>query len=303
MAVLDRGWRRIVTEIGIEFLLDEAVEAFRAAGQQVEGENGDPRSRSSCSSRWPRRRASSTCRRATPSRRIHLGGQHMAFASVYGCPFVREGDDAPRGDDGRLREPRAPVAGLPRARLAGRHDLRAQRQAAGLAPPRHGLRAADAVGQALHGLGDLGPERRGHDRDGGDPLRRARGDRGHAGVAVAHQRQLAAALRRPHAQRAASPTRRPTRPTIITPFLLMGAMSPVSIPATLAQQMAEALAGIALDAAHPPGLPGRLRLVPLEHRHAVGLAVVRHARVGHRPAVHRADRALLRAAVALGRRR
>ena len=73
---------------------------------------------------------------------------------------------------------------------------------AGLAPPRHGLRAADAVGQALHGLGDLGPERRGHDRDGRDPLRRARGDRGHAGVAVAHQRQLAAALRRPHAQRA-----------------------------------------------------------------------------------------------------
>ena len=25
MAVLDRGWRRIATEIGIEFLLDEAV--------------------------------------------------------------------------------------------------------------------------------------------------------------------------------------------------------------------------------------------------------------------------------------
>ena len=39
MAVLDRGWRRIVTEIGIEFLLDEAVEEFRAAGQKVEGEN------------------------------------------------------------------------------------------------------------------------------------------------------------------------------------------------------------------------------------------------------------------------
>ena len=34
---------------------------------------------------------------------------------------------------------------------------------------------------------------------------------------------------------------------MITPFLLMGAMSPVSIPATLAQQMAEALTGIALS--------------------------------------------------------
>ena len=29
----------------------------------------------------------------------------------------------------------------------------------------------------------------------------------------------------------------------MTPFLLMGAMSPVTIPATLVQQIAEALAG------------------------------------------------------------
>ena len=35
------------------------------------------------------------------------------------------------------------------------------------------------------------------------------------------------------------------QPVVITPFLLMGAMSPVSIPAALTQQMAEALAGIA----------------------------------------------------------
>jgi trimethylamine--corrinoid protein Co-methyltransferase len=42
---------------------------------------------------------------------------------------------------------------------------------------------------------------------------------------------------------------------IVTPFLLMGAMSPVSIPATLAQQMAEALAGIALVQLIRPGSP------------------------------------------------
>src|SRR5258705_12702995 len=34
---------------------------------------------------------------------------------------------------------------------------------------------------------------------------------------------------------------------IITPFLLMGAMAPVSIPAAIAQQTAEAFAGIALS--------------------------------------------------------
>jgi trimethylamine---corrinoid protein Co-methyltransferase len=42
---------------------------------------------------------------------------------------------------------------------------------------------------------------------------------------------------------------------IVTPFLLMGAMSPVSIPATLVQQMAEALAGIALTQLIRPGAP------------------------------------------------
>src|SRR5204863_6824351 len=42
---------------------------------------------------------------------------------------------------------------------------------------------------------------------------------------------------------------------IITPFLLMGAMSPVSVPATLAQQVTEALAGIALVQTIRPGCP------------------------------------------------
>jgi trimethylamine--corrinoid protein Co-methyltransferase len=42
---------------------------------------------------------------------------------------------------------------------------------------------------------------------------------------------------------------------VITPFLLMGAMSPVSVPAALAQQVAEALAGIALVQTIRPGCP------------------------------------------------
>jgi trimethylamine--corrinoid protein Co-methyltransferase len=42
---------------------------------------------------------------------------------------------------------------------------------------------------------------------------------------------------------------------VMTPFLLMGAMSPVSIPATLVQQIAEALSGIALCQLVRPGCP------------------------------------------------
>jgi trimethylamine--corrinoid protein Co-methyltransferase len=42
---------------------------------------------------------------------------------------------------------------------------------------------------------------------------------------------------------------------IVTPFLLMGAMAPVSAPAALAQQMTEALAGVALAQLVRPGTP------------------------------------------------
>jgi len=45
------------------------------------------------------------------------------------------------------------------------------------------------------------------------------------------------------------------QPVVLTPFLLMGAMSPVTIPAALVQQLAEAFAGIALAQLIRPGCP------------------------------------------------
>jgi len=45
------------------------------------------------------------------------------------------------------------------------------------------------------------------------------------------------------------------QPVVLTPFLLMGAMSPVTIPAALVQQIAEALSGIALAQLIRPGAP------------------------------------------------
>ena len=38
IAVLDKGWRRIVSEIGVQFAKPEAVELLRKAGQRVDGE-------------------------------------------------------------------------------------------------------------------------------------------------------------------------------------------------------------------------------------------------------------------------
>jgi trimethylamine---corrinoid protein Co-methyltransferase len=45
------------------------------------------------------------------------------------------------------------------------------------------------------------------------------------------------------------------QPCVLTPFILMGAMSPVTIPAALVQQIAEALSGITLAQLVRPGAP------------------------------------------------
>jgi trimethylamine---corrinoid protein Co-methyltransferase len=93
MATLDKGWRRIVSELGVEFLLPEAVEYFRAAGQTVEGENlvkFDPEFILEQVAKAPRE---FDLQARNPAHTVHVGGDHMAFASVYGCPFVRVGDE------------------------------------------------------------------------------------------------------------------------------------------------------------------------------------------------------------------
>ncbi|HEY1596276.1 MAG TPA: trimethylamine methyltransferase family protein, partial [Thermoleophilaceae bacterium] len=91
MAVLDRGWRRIVTEIGVEFLLDEALEEFRKAGQKVDGQKVvlDPDFLLEQVAKAPRE---FDLQARNPEKSVHIGGDNMMFASVYGCPFVREGD-------------------------------------------------------------------------------------------------------------------------------------------------------------------------------------------------------------------
>ena len=37
MATLETGWRRLMTEIGVEFMDERALDLFRQAGQKVEG--------------------------------------------------------------------------------------------------------------------------------------------------------------------------------------------------------------------------------------------------------------------------
>ena len=51
--------------------------------------------------------------------------------------------------------------------------------------------------------------------------------------------------------------------TIISPFILAGAMSPVSVAGTLTQILAEAMSGIAFAQALKPGSPVFLAVLPV----------------------------------------
>ena len=78
---------------------------------------------------------------------------------------------------------------------------------------------------------------------------------------------------------------------IITPFILSGAMSPVTVAGTLAQVLAEVLAGTAFVQLVPPGRAGGLRHLRLDALDAVGRADLRHARGGARHLRRRPARA------------
>ena len=286
MQELDRGWRRIVSELGDRLPAREARDGVRGRGPDRSRASSSSSIRTGSSSRSRRRRASSTCRRATRSTTSTSAGSTWRSAPVYGCPFVRRGNRAPRGDVRGLREPREARAVVPAARHAGRDDLRAERQAARLAPPRHGLRADDALRQAVHGLGHVRSERARHDRDGGDGVR-PRVARGDARDHLADQRQLAAALRRPDALGAARVRAR--EPGAGHHAVPADGRDVAGVGRRLARAAGRGGArGHRARADDPARLPGGLRVVPLEHRHAVRLAELRHAGVGDRPALHRA---------------
>ncbi len=254
MAVLDRGWRRIATEIGIEFLLDEAVEAFRAAGQQVVDGNRvilDPEFVLEQVAKAPRE---FDLQARNPEHSIHLGGQHMAFGAVYGCPFVRQGEirrEATMDDfENLVRLSQAfPELDTPGGTICEPNDKPLDSRHLDMVYALQTLSDKPYMGSVTSGPNAEDTIAMGEILFGG----RAAIEAAPASLSLINvnsplrfdDRMLSALVAYAKAN----------QPTIITPFLLMGAMSPVSIPATLVQQMAEALAGIALVQLIRPGCP------------------------------------------------
>src|SRR6202046_590147 len=252
--VLDRGWRRIVSEIGIEFLLPEAVELFRAAGQIVEDENRvrfDPEFILEQVAKAP---SQFELQARNSAKSLTIGGDNMAFAPVYGCPFIREGDvrrDAKMADFENLvrlaqafpelDSPGGTICEPEDRPLDSRHldmvyALQTLSDKPYMGSVTSGPNAADtiAMGEILFG--------------GAEAIERAP-----VSISLINvnsplrydDRMLGAMFE--YVKRGQA--------VVITPVLLMGAMSPVSLPAPLAQQMGEAVAGIALAQLIRPGAP------------------------------------------------
>jgi trimethylamine---corrinoid protein Co-methyltransferase len=251
METLDRGWRRIVTELGIEFMLPEAVELFRAAGQIVEGDNLvklDPEFVLEQVAKAPREFELVA---RNPERSVHIGGDHMVFSAVYGPPFVREGDvrrEATMADyENFVKLSQSfPELDSPGGTIVEPNDTPLDSRHLDMVYALQTLSDKPYMGSVISGPNALDTIAMGEILFGGLPS---------SPVSISlincnsplrwDDRMLSAMVEYNRANQA----------VVMTPFLLMGAMSPVSIPATLVQQMAEALAGIALCQLVQPGCP------------------------------------------------
>lgn len=253
MSILDAGWRRIVSEIGIEFMSPWAIEMLREAGQEVEGENVkfDPDWILAQVAKAP---SEFNLRARNPKNNVRIGGDSMVFGGVYGPPFVREGSvrrDATFNDFQNF------------CKLAQSFD------------------ALDSVGGVVCEPNDLSLDSRHLDMAFAAATLTDKFFMGNV-VTAENARDVIRIAEILHGGRVEieetpalislincnSPLRWDDRmldslreyvlagqPVVVTPFLLMGAMSPVTIPATLAQQIAEALSGIALAQLVRPGTP------------------------------------------------
>jgi trimethylamine--corrinoid protein Co-methyltransferase len=249
---LERGWRRIVSELGIDFLHDEALQVLKDAGQDVDGQlvKFDPDWILEQVAKAP---SEFDLQARNPERTIHVGGNHMAFGAVYGCPFVREGlerREATYADFEnlvrlaqsfpQLDTPGGTICEPNDKPLDSRHldmvyALLTLSDKPFMGSVTSGPNAEDTIAMAEMVFGRESLEQRPAILsliNVNSPLRY-------------DDRMLSALLVYAKAKQA----------LVITPFLLMGAMSPVSVPATLAQQVGEALAGIALVQAIRPGSP------------------------------------------------
>ncbi len=246
----------ILENIGLEFMNDEVCATWQQAGAAVEGKTGRVRiDRGLLLELVAQAPAEFTLNARNPAHNLIMGGNHINFATVGAVPYYADLDNGRRPGtladfqrmvklaqvcspihivEGLLVEPQdIPVAerNLEKGLAVLLYSDKVMTTAA------HGhLSATDYVNMAAIVFGGLEAIAKrpvfASNVNVNSPLRY-------------DDRMLSALLvYAKHGQ-----------PCIITPFILAGAMGPVTLAGTLAQQNAEALAGIALTQLINPGVP------------------------------------------------
>jgi trimethylamine---corrinoid protein Co-methyltransferase len=253
IGVLDRGWRRIVSEIGIQFAKPEAVELFRKAGQSVDGDvvKLDPEFVLEQVAKAPRE---FDIQARNPANSVHIGGDQMVFGGVYGSPFAREGDVRREATMSDFRRLTMLAQSFPQLDTAGGvicepNDTPLDSRHLDMIFALQTLTDKFYMGNVVSGPNAADTIAMSEILFGG----RAAIEETPATISLINcnsplrwdDRMLDAQFEYCAAM----------QPVVMTPFLLMGAMSPVTIPAALVQQLAEALSGIALAQLIRPGCP------------------------------------------------
>jgi trimethylamine---corrinoid protein Co-methyltransferase len=253
MAKLDAGWRRLLTEVGVEFDSDRALELFRTAGQKVEGQTVflDPEFVLEQVAKAPRE---FDVQARNPEHNIHIGGDAMAFGAVYGPPFVREGAvrrDATMDDFERFTRlaQSFPVLDSAGGVICEPNDTPLDSRHLDMTYALQTLTDKVYMGNVVSGVNARDTIAMGEILFGG----REEIEKTPVSISLVNcnsplrwdGRMLESLLEYSEAG----------QPCVLTPFILMGAMSPVTIPAALVQQIAEALSGITLAQLVRPGTP------------------------------------------------
>ncbi|SHG85503.1 trimethylamine---corrinoid protein Co-methyltransferase [Jatrophihabitans endophyticus] len=253
MATLDAGWRRLLTEVGVQFASPRALELFRAAGQRVEDETVflDPDFVLEQVAKAPREFDVAA---RNPANSIHIGGDAMAFGAVYGPPFVREGDvrrDATMADFRAFAKlaQSFPVLDSAGGVVCEPNDTPLDSRHLDMTLALQTLTDKIYMGNVVSGVNARDTIEMSSILFGGRDLI----ERAPATISLINcnsplrwdDRMLESLIEYCEA----------AQPVVLTPFILMGAMSPVTIPAALVQQITEALSGIALAQLVRPGCP------------------------------------------------
>ncbi len=260
LELLEHNADTILQEIGIDFRDDpEALELFRQAGADVQGERV----------RFPR----GMCRKLVqatapreftqyarnPAHNVVIGGANTVFAPAYGSPFIRNLDEGRRyariedfrnfvklaymatglhHSGGTICEPVDLPVNKRHFDMVYSHIKYSDKAFMGSVT--HPERAEDSVEMAKIAFGsDLTDPETGRPKTMLINLINANSPMTFDATMLGALKVYA----------------RANQATIVTPFILAGAMSPVTVAGTAAQTLAEALSGMALTQLLNPGAP------------------------------------------------